>query len=70
MEESSILTDTIMQQSLGFVSDWIVAMMANEQVPNAQVKEESSITTFGQNGHRYPTLLMYMKTGRKHGARM
>src|SRR3954465_7840779 len=26
--------------------------------------------TFGQNGHRYPTLLMYMKTGRKHGARM
>jgi hypothetical protein len=59
MEESSILTDTIMQQSLGFVSDWIVAMMANEQVPNAQVKEESSIRTFGQNGHRYPTLLMY-----------
>jgi hypothetical protein len=70
MEESSILTDTIMQQSLGFVLDCHVAMMANEQVPNAQVKEESSITTFGQNGHRYPTLLMYMKTGRKHGARM
>src|SRR3954466_9439292 len=26
--------------------------------------------TFGQNGHRYPTLLMYMKPGRKHGACM
>src|SRR3954464_1803928 len=39
MEESSIMTYTIMQQSLGFVPDCHVAMMANEQVPNAQVKE-------------------------------
>ena len=61
MEESSIMTYTIMQQSLGFVPDCHVAMMANEQVPNAQVKEESSITPFGQNGHRFPTLLMYTK---------
>ena len=74
MEESSIMTYTIMQQSLGFVPDCHVAMMANEQVPNAQVKEYHDFrekrASVPDLAHVQLTLLMYMKTGRKHGARM